>query len=276
MSREEREGRNSAIGKSGLKILLEQRTRKFSFAIFAPFARHHSSGSPPSLFAIFASCAKHPFCIASFAFFARHTVPPSRETNPFRSRLASTDELANLRSMLATLVMTLIGRDRPGLVEMVAARVAEHGGNWLESRMCRLGGQFAGIVRVEVPQERAEELARILKTLQSQGLAVTTQTETGITAQVAVGTTAVLQLVGQDRPGILHQISRVLAAHAVNVEELSSERVSAPIDGNMLFQARATVLLPPSASMATIRTDLEKIAADLMVDVELTPPGGGE
>ena len=61
--------------------------------------------------------------------------------------------------MLANLVMTVIGADRPGLVEMVATRVADHGGNWLESRMCRLGGQFAGILRVEVPGERRDGLS---------------------------------------------------------------------------------------------------------------------
>jgi glycine cleavage system regulatory protein len=172
--------------------------------------------------------------------------------------------------MLATLVMTLISPDRPGLVELVAARVAEHGGNWLESRMCRLGGQFAGIVRVEVPVERVDALSSALRSLQGQGVSLTSQVENLASAKVA-GTLALLELVGQDRPGILHQITRVLAAHAVNVEELSSERVSAPIDGNMLFQARATVLLPPAVSIAALRSDLEQIASDLMVDVELKP-----
>ena len=55
--------------------------------------------------------------------------------------------------MQRLLVMTVIGQDRPGLVESVAALVAENGGNWLESRMSRLGGHFAGILRVEVPGE---------------------------------------------------------------------------------------------------------------------------
>lgn len=172
--------------------------------------------------------------------------------------------------MLATLVMTVIGPDRPGLVELLAARVAEQGGNWLESRMCRLGGQFAGIVRVEIAAEKSESLASALRTLETKGLRIVTQTEATSVAQSS-GTLAVLELVGQDRPGILHQISRVLATHRVNVEELSSERTSAPMDGTMLFQARANVLLPPDLSLAALRADLEKIATDLMVDVDLNP-----
>jgi glycine cleavage system regulatory protein len=172
--------------------------------------------------------------------------------------------------MLSTLVMTVIGPDRPGLVELLAAQVADNGGNWLESRMCRLGGQFAGIVRVEIATAKTEALGNSLRALQSKGLRVVTEIEKAPSAKPA-GTLAVLELVGQDRPGILHQISRVLASHSVNVEELSSDRVSAPMDGNMLFQARAAVLLPPNVSLQGLRQDLERIASDLMVDVELNP-----
>jgi glycine cleavage system regulatory protein len=171
--------------------------------------------------------------------------------------------------------MTVIGADRPGLVQMVATRVAEHGGNWLESRMCRLGGQFAGILRVEVPQERRDGLVNALRTLEVDGLRVIIHAEGGATipagaGQVA-GVLATLALVGQDRPGILRSVSGVFAAHGVNVEELSSERVNAPMDGGVLFQARATVLVPAGVKLGTVRTDLEKIAADLMVDLTLVP-----
>jgi glycine cleavage system regulatory protein len=64
-----------------------------------------------------------------------------------------------------------------------------------------------------------------------------------------------------------------LAAHGVNVEELASERVPAPHGGGTLFQATATVLAPPTVNLAAVRGDLEKIAADLMVDLKLLPKG---
>ncbi len=172
--------------------------------------------------------------------------------------------------MLATLVMTVIGADRPGLVQLVAARVADHGGNWLESRMCHLGGQFAGIVRVEVAAERSDELVGALHRLESGGLRVIVHAESGAAVKQA-GLLATLELVGQDRPGILRGVSGVLAAHGVNVEELTSERVSAPMGGGTLFQANATVVVPASANLAAVRTDLEKIAADMMVELKLRP-----
>jgi glycine cleavage system regulatory protein len=180
--------------------------------------------------------------------------------------------------MPANLVMTVIGADRPGLVQLLADRVAAHQGNWLESRLCHLDGQFAGLVRVEIPPERTGALLAALVALQTEGLQVVVQTGPPATPPVAgqaappAGQLAQLDLVGHDRPGILREISAVLAAHGVNVEELASERVSAPMDGAKLFQAHARVLLPAGLAFSTLRGALEKIAADLMVDVQLRPP----
>ena len=74
--------------------------------------------------------------------------------------------------------------------------------------------------------------------------------------------------VGQDRPGIVKQISRSLAQHQVNVEELHTERSSAPMSGEMLFQATIEVLAPADCDLAALRQSLEKIAADLMVEIQ--------
>ena len=155
---------------------------------------------------------------------------------------------------------------------MVATRVADHGGNWLESRMCRLGGQFAGILRVEVPKERRDELVNALRTLEVDGLRVIIHAEASVKAGApGAGAFAKIELVGTDRPGILRSVSGVFAQHGVNVEELESERVNAPMDGSVLFQARATVFVPSNVKLAAVRADLEKIAADLMVDLRLEP-----
>lgn len=176
-----------------------------------------------------------------------------------------------MNSPLATLVMTVIGPDRPGLVQLVAARVADHGGNWLESRMCRLGGQFAGILRVEVAGARRDELVNALRTLEVDGLRVIIHAEGAAGAAAGGGSLAKIELVGNDRPGILRSVSGVFAAHGVNVEELASERVNAPMGGGVLFQARATVWVPAHVKLAVVRADLEQIAADLMVDLKLLP-----
>src|SRR3954453_5765545 len=140
--------------------------------------------------------------------------------------------------MQHSLVMTVIGMDRPGLVESVAEIVAEHGGNWLESRMSRLGGHFAGILRVEVPLEYEAALVSKLKGLSSRGLTVVAHPDEAIPA-VAKARQNILEIVGQDRPGIVRQISRALADYGINVEELHTECGSAAMSGETLFKARA-------------------------------------
>src|ERR1035438_347786 len=112
--------------------------------------------------------------------------------------------------MQRLLVMTVIGQDRPGLVDSVAALVAEHGGNWLESRMSRLGGQFAGILRVEVPSENESPLVAALKKLESRGLAVVVHPDQPKPLPASTRQ-SVLEIVGQDRPGIVREISHALA-----------------------------------------------------------------
>lgn len=162
--------------------------------------------------------------------------------------------------------MTVIGQDRPGLVESVADLVASHGGNWLESRMSRLGGHFAGILRIEVPGEKEQALIANLKGLNSRGLTVVIHSDRP-EVEPPPGRVRVLEIVGQDRPGIVREISRALASYGVNVEELQTECASAAMTGETLFKARAKLRVPETADVGEIRQNLEKIASDLIVDI---------
>jgi len=168
--------------------------------------------------------------------------------------------------MQIPLVMTIISPDRTGLVESIARVVADHGGNWLESRMCRLGGEFAGILRVEIPAEKKAALLAALQKLQANGLQILVRADQAATAVVA-GRQTKLEIVGSDRPGIVREITAALARASVNVEEFSSEVVSAPMSGEVLFRATARLQLPERCDLAALKKDLEKIAADLLVDV---------
>jgi len=170
--------------------------------------------------------------------------------------------------MNIVLVMTMVGPDRPGLVESVADLLATQGGNWLESRMARLGGQFAGILRCEIPALKEAEFVRALAQLRAKGLETTICRDRLGAAEPAPRLMR-LEVVGHDRPGIVRQISRALAAQRINVEELDTECSSAPMTGETLFKARAELMLPPDCDQEALRRELEKIAADLIVDIKL-------
>jgi glycine cleavage system regulatory protein len=172
--------------------------------------------------------------------------------------------------MQIPLVMTLIGPDRTGLVESVARVVAGHGGNWLESRMCRLGGEFAGILRVEIPAAQQTALLDALQKI--PGLNVVVHSEPA-TVPATQGRQVKLEIVGADQTGIVHEITSALARAGVNVEEFSSEVVSAPMSGESLFKAGARLQLPERCDRDALKRDLEKIAADLLVDVSFAEIG---
>ena len=176
--------------------------------------------------------------------------------------------------MNVSLVMTIIGMDRPGLVGRLSAVVANHEGNWLESRMAHLGGQFAGILRVQIPAEQEQKLLAALRALEVDGLSVQAQKDAAAAPLPASRKLALVEVVGHDRPGIVRQISQVLAQHRVNVEDLTTYCESAPMSGESLFHANVTVQLSASYSIGQLRKALEEIATDLMVDISVMPELG--
>jgi len=170
--------------------------------------------------------------------------------------------------MTHSLVLTVIGPDQPGLVEALSQTVAAHDGSWEASRMARLAGQFAGILEVRVPEERTAALFKALHGLESRGLRVVVEDASPDTA-VQPHRALRLELIGQDRPGIIREVSSALAAAGVNVVDLSTGCSSAPMSGEMLFNASALLHVPLGRSIDALRETLEKIAGDWMVDISL-------
>ena len=183
-----------------------------------------------------------------------------------------------------SIVLTVIGKDKPGLVEVIAKVVADHGANWVESRMAHLAGQFAGILRVEVERDRTSQLMTDLKGLNQLGLESIIHSDTdkhsdadkqsdAALGNSREGLTFRLDLLGQDQPGIVRQISQVLATHCVNVEQFQSERIRAANTGQALFRASAQLHLPTGTEESNLRQALEHVAADMMVDLEFMEGG---
>jgi len=169
--------------------------------------------------------------------------------------------------MLTSLVLTIVGPDRPGLVNLLSDRATAHGANWLESRMANLAGQFAGIVHLQIPDARVEALVQSLGTFEAQGMRVTALRGEGVSAR---GTRRLhLELTGQDRPGIVRDISGALARQGVSIDELVTDCVSGSMSGESLFRARAQLRVPVGLETRALRQALEDIANDLMVDVTL-------
>jgi glycine cleavage system regulatory protein len=165
------------------------------------------------------------------------------------------------------LVLTVIAADQPGLVERVAQCIAAHGGNWLESRMSRMAGQFAGILRVAVPAEGYDELVEGLQGLSAHGIRVMLA-QSGI-EPACTWKPILLDLVGNDRPGIVRDITRLLAELGVNLESLITEVMPAPMSSEPLFHAEAVLAVPLTLSLDVLQARLEGLADELMVELNL-------
>ncbi len=172
------------------------------------------------------------------------------------------------KAVLKTLVLTFIADDRPGLVERLSEAVSGAGGNWLESRMARLAEKFAGIARIEIAHDQAAALTKVLSALEADGFSLTI--EAAATQTQPDGPVFNLDLLGPDQPGIVRDISGCLSAHGVSVEEMETDLQRAPMGGDMLFQARASVRLPAGLGADELRQALEDLAGALMVDLTLS------
>ncbi|MFC6288101.1 glycine cleavage system protein R [Nocardioides sp. GCM10027113] len=169
---------------------------------------------------------------------------------------------------MATLLLTVIGDDRPGLVSALSAPITAHGASWERSQLARLAGKFAGVLLVAVADDRRDALIADLRALEGSGLRVTVD-PTDVPAE-PVTQRLHLDLLGADRPGIVAEISAALAERRVSIEELATDVREAPMAGGTLFEARAVLVAPPDAGTDELRGMLEGLADELMVEIRLS------
>jgi glycine cleavage system regulatory protein len=169
--------------------------------------------------------------------------------------------------MHASVVMTVLAADRPGLVRALSETIAAHGGSWQESRMARLAGQFAGILRVECPAGETGALLKALTDLEGQGISVQARQEEA--APAPERETVGIDIVGNDRPGIIRELSAAIASAGGNVEDLSTSLESAPMAGHPIFHAKGLVSLAADGKPADLIAAIEKLGPDLSVSMDL-------
>jgi glycine cleavage system regulatory protein len=177
--------------------------------------------------------------------------------------------------MQSSIVLMIIGSDEPGLVEKLSRTIEQHDGNWVESRMTRLAGQFAGVLRVRVPQAQRDALTHAVAELEDQGLRVhvrEAEDEAEASPTAAESGLLHLEMIGPDQPGLVHEISEALARREVNVHDLHTECFSAPMSGEPLFRAVADLAVPPRTSEDQLRAVVEEVGSAHALDVTLGHP----
>lgn len=170
--------------------------------------------------------------------------------------------------MKLSYVLTVIADDEPGIVERLSDVIKAHQGNWLKSRMANLAGKFAGVLHIEVPATQGPELESALKQLAHAGIEVRAELgkeSEGETHQMT------LNLVGNDRPGIVRELSGTLAEMHINVLELLTNCGTAEMSSQPLFRAEALLQVPLTLDIDDVKAAIEDLGNELMVEIKLGP-----
>ena len=168
--------------------------------------------------------------------------------------------------MNTSIVLTIISEDHPGIIQTVSNVLHRHGGSWSQSSMSSLAGHFAGILLASVPDESSDACVAELHALSAQGLQVIANISLEHPGDTK-GQLYNLDLVGNDRPGIVRDITSVLSKHNVNVHNLESFTEAASMGGAELFRATAQLTVPTGTDVDVLERELEEMANDLMVDI---------
>lgn len=171
-------------------------------------------------------------------------------------------------SAATSLVVTVLGPDRPGIVSQLSERAQRFGANWATSHMVARAGEFAGMVQFEVARESADALADALRALESSGLRVVVTKSEG--TQAPAGQRGFdLELAGEDRLGIVSHLTRILAERGISIEHIHTEIAGGGAAGKQTFKIGAHLLAPNAASIDELRRELGLLASELMVDIAL-------
>ncbi|RBP47089.1 glycine cleavage system protein R [Arenicella xantha] len=165
------------------------------------------------------------------------------------------------------LVITVFAKDRPGIIRSISSTVLNNEGNWLESSLSRLCGQFTGIVHIQVNAQDKEQLLTALSSLANEGISVTVQNSDGVEPDEGLVDSIQILVEANDRPGIVKEISDALADADVNVDNIDTECESASMAGYPLFRAHMFLALPEGFTEQQLEEILEDVSDDLMVSI---------
>lgn len=172
---------------------------------------------------------------------------------------------------MSTHILTLIGPDRPGLVQELSAAAEAAGGSWRESRLARLGGRFAGLVVLDIDAARAKGLGELLETWRGEGfVCVFQEAAKADNSSDVPGILWELDAQGNDRPGIVSAVARAIRAAGGNVEELETTVHSAPMAGGDVFRMFGVVRTTDEQAAIRLAAEIESLGNDLAVDLHRT------
>lgn len=167
-------------------------------------------------------------------------------------------------------LISVISDDKPGIVDAIAEKIADVNGSWLESRLSKLAGKFAGVIRVTLDEAQAEALEASLATLTDRGIWIKLEPIASSASRSENLKIAYVHLLGPDRPGIVRELSKALVKNHINLANLETSISSMPYSGDPLFEASGELEIPANVDLQEFHDTLNSIGDALALDIELS------
>jgi glycine cleavage system regulatory protein len=164
---------------------------------------------------------------------------------------------------MKTLIIGLVGQDKPGLIDAVAQEVYNAKGNWLSSNFSHMAGQFAGFAEVQIPITSIDSLESALVKIPDLNI----QLYKGDATNQSNHSVISIDVVGNDRKGIVQELSSTLNTFELNIVKFESHCESAPNWGSILFKAKAVIQVNDQFDLDELQETLEAIANDIVVEL---------
>jgi len=162
-------------------------------------------------------------------------------------------------------IITANGLDRIGIVSEISKILTNNGGNIKESRMTKLAGDFVIIMLIEIESTKTE----IEKFLSELNLIISIKNATRVNQKSKNVITKKIILNGADNEGLVFSLTDFLSKNNINIKNLTTEIVQAPITGINLFSMEALINIPHNISIEFLNEKIEFLKNNLEVDIEL-------
>jgi glycine cleavage system transcriptional repressor len=174
--------------------------------------------------------------------------------------------------------LSAIGRDRPGMVADLAELIYECDCNLEDSSMTVLGSEFAVLLLVSGEGAEIERrLSAACKRLEweKRFTVFFRPLEEAPRRTPHPGTALEAVVTGADKAGIVARVARTLADHGVNITDLRTESRPEPETGTPIYTMRIAMTVPAGVDRRALADRLERVAAELCVDLSLAEPAAG-
>lgn len=167
--------------------------------------------------------------------------------------------------------ISVIGKDRPGIVAGIAEVLFRLGCNIADSSCTMLAGEFAMILIVSHPAPFSkthlhDELKPACDAL-GMSLAVRILEADEITRPESDGEICLISVYGADQPGIVYHVTRELAKRGINIMDLTTKLIGTKQDPVYVMMLEAAV--PDGQSPQDLELLLGDLKKELNVEISV-------